>query len=43
VTACHTLLVMEHVGVEGGRLWPGSWSQYASDPQRPVELADPRG
>lgn len=41
VTACHTLLVMEHVGLTGGRLWPGSWSQYASDPERAVELVDP--
>ena len=41
VTACHTLLVMDHVGLSGGRLWPGSWSQYAADPHRPVELADP--
>jgi thiosulfate/3-mercaptopyruvate sulfurtransferase len=41
VTACHTLLVMEHVGLPGGRLWPGSWSQYAADPDRPVELVDP--
>ena len=38
VTACHTLLVMEHVGLGSGRLYPGSWSQYAADPDRPVEL-----
>jgi cell division protein FtsJ len=30
VTACHTLLVIEHVGLAPGRLYPGSWSQYAS-------------
>lgn len=30
VTACHTLLVMEHLGLPPGRLWPGSWSQYAA-------------
>lgn len=29
VTACHTLLVLEHVGVPDGRLYPGSWSQYS--------------
>ena len=29
VTACHNLLVLEHLGVAGGRLYPGSWSQYA--------------
>ena len=39
VTACHNLLVMEHVGLGTGRLYPGSWSQYASDPARPVEVS----
>lgn len=29
VTACHNLLVLEHVGLGRGRLYPGSWSQYA--------------
>lgn len=38
VTACHDLLVMEHVGLGAGRLYPGSWSQWASDPRRPVEM-----
>jgi thiosulfate/3-mercaptopyruvate sulfurtransferase len=41
VTACHTLLVMERLGLGHGLLYPGSWSQYASDPDRPVELGDP--
>jgi thiosulfate/3-mercaptopyruvate sulfurtransferase len=36
VTACHTLLLLEHVGLGRGRLYPGSWSEYASDPARPV-------
>lgn len=35
VTACHTLLVLEHVGLPAGRLYPGSWSQY-SRTDRPV-------
>ncbi len=30
VTACHTLLVAEHLGLPPGRLYPGSWSQWAS-------------
>lgn len=39
VTACHTLLVLEQVSLEHdgfvpGRLYPGSWSQYAADPAR---------
>ena len=38
VTACHDLLVMEHLGLGTGRLYPGSWSQYASDPERAVEV-----
>ncbi len=29
VTACHTLLVAEHLGLGTGRLYPGSWSQHA--------------
>ncbi len=40
VTACHTLLVLEHVGAGPGRLYPGSWSQYAADPDRPVALGE---
>lgn len=29
VTACHNLLVLEHLGLGPGRLYPGSWSQYS--------------
>jgi thiosulfate/3-mercaptopyruvate sulfurtransferase len=36
VTACHTLLAMEHAGVGDGRLFPGSWSQWSADERRPV-------
>jgi thiosulfate/3-mercaptopyruvate sulfurtransferase len=36
VTACHNLLVLEHVGLGPGRLYPGSWSQWSRDVQRPV-------
>lgn len=36
VTACHNLLAMEHAGLGRGRLYAGSWSQYAADPSRPV-------
>lgn len=35
VTACHTLLVLEHLGLGPGRLYPGSWSQWAHT-DRPV-------
>lgn len=30
VTACHTLLLAEHLGLAPGRLYPGSWSQWAA-------------
>ena len=36
VTACHNLLAMEHAGLPGARLYPGSWSEWSSDPDRPV-------
>ena len=29
VTACHNLIAMEYAGLGRGRLYPGSWSQYA--------------
>ena len=37
VSACHNLLAMEHAGLPGTRLYPGSWSEWSSDPARPVE------
>ena len=42
VTACHTLLALEIAGLEGARLYPGSWSEWCRDPGRPVATgADP--
>ena len=38
VTACHNLLALAHAGLPGGRLYPGSWSEWCSDPARPVEV-----
>jgi thiosulfate/3-mercaptopyruvate sulfurtransferase len=40
VTACHTLLAMSLVGLTGGRLYPGSWSEWSSDPARPIATGD---
>ena len=37
VSACHNLLAMEHAGLKGTKLYPGSWSEWAADPKRPVE------
>ena len=36
VTACVNLLAMEHAGLGGSALYPGSWSEWCSDPARPV-------
>jgi thiosulfate/3-mercaptopyruvate sulfurtransferase len=36
VTACHNLLAMEIGGLNRSRLYPGSWSEWCSDPRRPV-------
>ena len=37
VTACHNLFAMELAGLEGSRLYPGSWSEWIRDPARPIE------
>jgi thiosulfate/3-mercaptopyruvate sulfurtransferase len=37
VTACQNLLALEHAGLSGARLYPGSWSEWSSDPSRPTE------
>ena len=36
VTACHNLLAMEHAGLPGSALYAGSWSEWSSQPSRPV-------
>jgi thiosulfate/3-mercaptopyruvate sulfurtransferase len=36
VTACHNLLAMEHAGLAGSLLYPGSWSEWSADPERPI-------
>ncbi|MDD5298525.1 MAG: sulfurtransferase [Rhodocyclaceae bacterium] len=38
VTACQNQLAMEVAGLTGSRLYAGSWSEWCSDPARPVEL-----
>ena len=35
VTACHNLLAAAHAGLGVGALYPGSWSEWSSDPSRP--------
>jgi thiosulfate/3-mercaptopyruvate sulfurtransferase len=36
VTACHNLLAMEVAGLGGGRLYPGSFSEWSRDAARPI-------
>ena len=36
VSACLDLLAMEIAGLHGARLYAGSWSEWCSDPARPV-------
>ena len=43
VTACHNLLALELAGFGPGRLYPGSWSQYAAAADRPVATGDEPG
>jgi len=38
VTACNNLLALEVAGLKGGRLYPGSWSEWIRDPRRPVAI-----
>jgi thiosulfate/3-mercaptopyruvate sulfurtransferase len=40
VTACHNLLALEVAGMPGAALYPGSWSEWSSDPARPVATGD---
>lgn len=37
VSACHNLLAMERAGLPGAKLFVGSWSEWSSDPSRPIE------
>jgi len=36
VFSCHTLLAMAYAGLDPGRLYAGSWSEWCRDPARPV-------
>lgn len=36
VTACHHIVAAVHSGLPEPRLYAGSWSEWCSDPQRPV-------
>jgi thiosulfate/3-mercaptopyruvate sulfurtransferase len=40
VQASHDLLALEHAGMRGAKLYPGSWSEWVSDSSRPVATGD---
>lgn len=40
VTACHDLVAMAHAGLPLPRLYPGSWSEWITDPARPRASGD---
>lgn len=40
VTACVNALAMEIAGLKGAKLYPGSWSEWTSDPSRPIATGD---
>lgn len=40
VTAAHNLLAMEVAGLAGSRLYPGSWSEWITNPDRPIATGE---
>lgn len=40
VTACHNILAMEVAGLSGSRLYVGSWSEWITDPSRPIATGE---
>lgn len=38
VSACVNILAMEHAGLHGSKLYPGSWSEWCADRSRPMVL-----
>lgn len=42
VTACHNAFALALAGLSGARLYPGSWSEWIGDANRPVETGPGR-
>ncbi|WP_455221031.1 sulfurtransferase [Kaarinaea lacus] len=40
VTACHSLVALEYIGISGAKLYPGSWSEWITDNSRPVATSE---
>ena len=38
VTACHNIIAMEHAGIEGSKLYAGSWSEWITVDTRAIVL-----
>ncbi len=36
VTSCHNVLAMRIAGLGMARIYPGSWSEWITDPKRPI-------
>ena len=37
ITACHNILAIYHAGLGNSLLYPGSWSEWITNPDRPIE------
>lgn len=40
VAACFNLFCMEYAGLSGSRLYPGSFSEWIRDPERPIAIGE---
>ncbi len=40
VSACHNLLAVAHAGLGTASIYPGSWSEWITDPERPIKTGN---